>query len=187
MTSWLPRMGRNVPPRVSAERERRQSRYRRRSSSPPRSRMSSSWTARVGPAAHEEEAEGESRCKTGAQGRRGGARRGTWAGPRGGLRWRRAGMGKGGRWLESSGEEGARRRTGRSDTTKSTNASAKEDTAAGRSLQAGTEGDGFVRRHLSLFVLRQGFPLARHGGCTGQYRCRGSHGRGRRRYATDVV
>jgi hypothetical protein len=58
------------------------------------------------------------------------------------------------------------------DTAKSTNASAKEDTAAGRSLQAGTEGDGAVRRHLSLFVLRQGFPLARHGGCTGQYRPR---------------
>jgi hypothetical protein len=73
------------------------------------------------------------------------------------------------------------------DTAKSTNASAKEDTAAGRSLQAGTEGDGAVRRHLSLFVLRQGFPLARHGGCTGQYRCRGSHGRGRRRDATDAV
>jgi hypothetical protein len=35
--------------------------------------MSPSWTARVGPAAHEEEAEGESGCKTGARGRRGGA------------------------------------------------------------------------------------------------------------------
>jgi hypothetical protein len=46
------------------------------------------------------------------------------------------------------------------DTAKSMNASAKEDTTAGRSLQAGTEGDGAVRRHLSLFVLRQGFPLA---------------------------
>jgi hypothetical protein len=29
-------------------------------------------------------------------------------------------------------------------------------------------------------------PLVRHGGCTRQYRCRGSHGRGRRHDATDA-
>jgi hypothetical protein len=53
-------------------------------------------------------------------------------------------------------------------------------------VAAGGDGGGRGRRHLSLFVLRQGFPLARHGGCTGQYRCRGSHDRGRSRDATDA-
>jgi hypothetical protein len=109
----------------------------------------------VGPAVHEEEAEGESGVQDGGTRptRRSAERdlgRSPWRSPMATSR-----DGEGRKVVGVFGRGGSEEEDGKvgkkmPDTTKSTNASAKADTAAGRSLQAGTEGDGVAAIFLYL-------------------------------------
>ena len=118
--------------------------------------MSPSWTARVGPAAHEaaeEDGEESGLLDGGTRPARRSAESDLGRSPwRSLMATRRDGDGR--NVVGDVGAGGAEEEVGKKmpDTAKSTKASAKADTAAGRSPQAGTEGDGAAAIFFFLYL-----------------------------------